>query len=70
MRNSDIRKRFGENMGKYPNTFIRIQGGELDSLGKLYNDVHQRITSEHPHEDCTVILITLRVLIEVKARRM
>lgn len=55
MRNSDIRKRFGENMGKYPNTFIRIQGGELDSLGKLYNDVHQRITSEHPHEDCTVI---------------
>lgn len=55
MRNSDIRKRFGESMGKYPNAFVRIQGGELDNLGKLYNDVHQRITKEHPHEDCTVI---------------
>lgn len=50
MRNSDIRKRFGESMGKYPNAFVRIQGGELDNLGKLYNDVHQRITKEHPHE--------------------
>ena len=36
MRNSDIRKRFGESMGKYPNAFVRIQGGELDNLGKLY----------------------------------
>jgi RecA-family ATPase len=56
MRNTDIINRFGRNHDKYPNTFLRIKGGELDSLGKLFNDVHQRIGQKQQYEDCTIIL--------------
>lgn len=55
MRNIDIINRFGGNLDKYPNTFLRIKGGELDSLSKLFNDVHQRIGPKQQDEDCTVI---------------
>ncbi len=55
MRDSDIRNRFGENMCKYPNSFLRVKGGEINDLEQLYKDVSQRILKEHPHEDCTVV---------------
>ena len=56
MRNSDMLNRFGKGTGTYPNAFLRVRGGELDSLEKLYNDMEQRVTKKHPNEDCTVIL--------------